>query len=320
MIKETLKTFVFPEGTVTPSCHASTVLPLEDGTVLTAWFGGEGEKKPDVEIYVSKKNRDGSFTPPVCVTEGDDIPHWNPVLFQRKNGGIVLFYKYGKEIPEWKTKYILLSPDGTPLSEPAELVPGDTGGRGPVKNKCIRLKSGRILAPASTEGKNWRAFIDVSDDDGKSWSRSDYIGVAGYRGKPTKLIQPTLWEDDEGTVHCLMRSDRGALYRSSSQDGGMTWIRARRTSLPNNNSGVDLARDGSGRLWLCCNPVGKNWGERYPLVLACSQDNGKHFETVLTLESEEGEYSYPAVVCYKNRLYITYTYNRKQIVYIEAEI
>ena len=39
---------------ITDSCHASTVLPLDDGSVIAAWFGGpsrSSEKKSDVKIY-----------------------------------------------------------------------------------------------------------------------------------------------------------------------------------------------------------------------------------------------------------------------------
>lgn len=38
---------------ITDSCHASTVLPLDDGSVIAAWFGGSSEKKSDVKIYTS---------------------------------------------------------------------------------------------------------------------------------------------------------------------------------------------------------------------------------------------------------------------------
>lgn len=30
---------------ITDSCHASTVLPLDDGTVIAAWFGGSSERR-----------------------------------------------------------------------------------------------------------------------------------------------------------------------------------------------------------------------------------------------------------------------------------
>ena len=35
----------------TPNCHASTVLPLGDGSVLAAWFGGTKESSADVDIW-----------------------------------------------------------------------------------------------------------------------------------------------------------------------------------------------------------------------------------------------------------------------------
>jgi predicted neuraminidase len=60
---------------------------------------------------------------------------------------------------------------GTTWSEPKELIAGDHGGRGPVKNKNIVLADGTWLAPASLEGPKpggkrrvWRAFVDISHD------------------------------------------------------------------------------------------------------------------------------------------------------------
>ena len=47
--------------------------------------------------------------------------------------------------------------NGVTWSGPQELVPGDvSGGRGPVRNKPLRLASGRILAGASTEHGIWK--------------------------------------------------------------------------------------------------------------------------------------------------------------------
>ena len=39
----------------TLSCHASTVLPLDDGRVLAAWFGGSREGNNDVGIWLAEK-------------------------------------------------------------------------------------------------------------------------------------------------------------------------------------------------------------------------------------------------------------------------
>lgn len=142
---EILKEFIF-ENKPTESCHASTVLPLDDGRVVVAWFAGTKESADDVDILTSVRS-EGGWSEPVRVSADRNIPHWNPVLFRRTDGKIMLFFKVGKKIPMWKT-YFSLSDNGVDWSEPAELVPGDiSGGRGPVKNKPIRLRSGRVIAP-----------------------------------------------------------------------------------------------------------------------------------------------------------------------------
>ena len=95
MIKSIKKEFIFEKDSVTPACHASTVLPLADGRVIAAWFGGKHEKSADVEVYISIRNTDGVWSKPVIVSENDGVPHWNPMLYMRENGEIILYYKYG---------------------------------------------------------------------------------------------------------------------------------------------------------------------------------------------------------------------------------
>lgn len=321
MILSAKKEYIFSKNDRAPSCHASTVLPLDDGSVLAAWFGGKREGDKSVEIWISKRDISGNWSVPVSVSAGDSIPHWNPVLYQQNNGRIILYYKYGEIIPEWITKYITSDDGGSTWSKPEILVPGDTsGGRGPVKNKCLKLKNGTLLAPASTEkNKKWIPFIDVSYDDGLTWQFNGLMERPKYRGAYVGLIQPTLWESAKG-VHCFMRSNKGAIYRSDSFDNGITWSKPSRTRLPNNNSGIDCVKDDSERLWLIYNPVDVNWGVRHPLSLAVSTDNGKHFTEVIIPEPGNGEFSYPAITCKNNTLYLTYTYKRKQIVFWKIEL
>lgn len=324
---------------VTPSCHASTVLPLEDGRVLTAWFGGSGEGHTDVGIWFAEKDENG-FSEPRVVAQSL-LPHWNPVLYRFEDGRIVLFYKVGMKIPRWQTMYIESFDGGKTFSEPRELVPGDvSGGRGPVRNKPIRLKSGRILAPASTEFGVWRCFADISDDDGRTWRKSSPIEIPGLEEYERKLlawqklaeesetpverpedikhgrgiIQPTLWESETG-VHAMMRSGEGFIYRSDSVDGGETWCAPYPTSLPNNNSGIDLTRLSDGTLLLVYNPVQGSWGMRTPISIAESKDDGKTWTKLCDLQTEPGEFSYPAIVCNGRDIHITYTYKRQNIAY-----
>ena len=129
------------------------------------------------------------------------------------------------------------------------------------------------------------------------------------------VIQPTLWEYPAGHVHALMRSTRGAVYRSDSTDGGETWCAAYDAGLPNNNSGIDAVHIGGGRVALLYNPINNNWGARTPLTLVLSEDNGVTWQKCLDLETNPGEYSYPSIIYREGELHCAYTFNRVNIFY-----
>lgn len=302
--------FIIDHNRPTPSCHASTIVPIADG-YLCAWFGGTRESNPDVMIWLSRY-RNGSWQNPICVSEEAGVAHWNPVLF-RDGDTIFLFYKVGVHIHEWKTMVRTSRDEGETFTPPRELVPGDeTGGRGPVKNKPLKLSDGSLLCPASREyaDKTWRVFADRSTDAFSSLIRTEFVMPAD----PTvKLIQPSFFEDAAG-VHMLMRSDRGVIYKADSTDFGKTWSEAYPTALPNNNSGIDLIDLPDGRVFLVSNPVNTNWGKRTPLTLSVSCDGGNSFEKVMDLETADGEFSYPAII-YDGVLRITYTHMRERIAY-----
>lgn len=315
----------------TRNCHASTVLPMEDGRVVTAWFGGTKEKNPDVDIWYCLRDERG-FGKPVRISYSKHLPHWNPVLFRRKNGDIILYFKVGRSIQGWRTFYCISADGGLTFGKPEELVKGSINGRGPVKNKCLRLESGRILAPASTEKKGWKCFIDISDDDGLTFRKSKTVPTEyavpvfnsgnGFCKNKIPMIQPTLWESEPGKVHMLTRTAAGRIYRSDSEDAGETWCEAYPTPLPNNNSGIDLVKTPDGSIYLVSNPVADNWGERSPLTLSLSKDNGRTFETIAELEKEKegSEFSYPAIEYMNGSLFITYTWERKNIAFWKIDI
>lgn len=294
-------------------CHASTVVLLDGDRRLCAWFGGEKEAKNDVRIWYSRQI-DGAWSAPCSIPAVADLPHWNPVLFETAKGEITLFYKVGVSVTQWKTYFSATRDGGETWSDPRELVEGDENdGRGPVKNKPIRHSSGALLAPASTERGSWRCFIDRFD--GEKWTSSPIPVVEIDRR--LHMIQPTLWEDRDGKVHALMRTQSGPIYRSDSCDGGENWSAAYPTAIPNNNSGIDCAVTSDGKIALLCNPVTRG---RTPLSLLVSCDGGATFEHMLDLETDKGEFSYPAIVARGKRLFATYTYNRKSIAYCEIEI
>jgi predicted neuraminidase len=328
--------FVFEDGPSTSHCHAATLTALPGGELLAAWFEGAGEGSPDTAVWLARRSG-GSWGERLKAADLGPVPHWNPVLFLAPDGLVHLFFKIGERISEWQTWHAVSDDGGHSWSRPAELVPGDRGGRGPVKNKPIVGGDGAWLAPASIEGERWDCFVDVSADGGRTWTASDFVPVDRAELAGRGLIQPSLWESEPGAVHMLIRSTGGFVCRSDSTDAGRTWAPAYPTGLPNNNSGLDVARLRDGTLVLAHNPVGASWGPRTPLVLSTSRDDGESWRQAVVLEDEgvppdfagvtpadtgieidsRAEFSYPAVIAREDGVAVAYTWKRRRIAFIE---
>ena len=312
--------------------HASTLAALPNGDYIAAWFEGTKESAPDVAIWGAKR-QSGTWETKRMFAKAAPVAHWNPVLRLANDGRLVLYFKVGAKIPDWQTFFCESRDGGATWDTPRELVPNDRqGGRGPVKNKCIKLKNGRWLAPASWEKGCWRAFVDTSDDDGRHWRNSPLFPIPADADKTFGVIQPSLWESADG-IHALMRAKDGWIWRSDSRDGGLNWSEIYRTPLENINSGLDLVRASNGNLYLAMNgksAVTGGWGSRHHLEVKVSEDDGKSWRTLMTLahsdklkqpDGRTTEFSYPAIIeARPGLLAVTFTYNRRQIAFVEIPI
>lgn len=325
------------------SCHAATLLARPGGELLAACFAGTREGAGDTAIYLTRR-RSGMWQAPQRLMAEPGLAHWNPVLHDAGDA-LWLFFKVGPTVHEWTTRCAVSTDGGESWTAPRPLVPGDAAPRGPVRCKPIVLADGAWLAGGSVESeRRWDAFADRSDDRGRTWRRHDVLiahreagatngapwsglrEAALWESDPARafrwdgIIQPTLWESAPGAVHMLLRSTRGAAYRSDSADGGRNWCPAYATALPNNNSGLDLVRLPGGGLVVACNPVSGNWGRRSPLSLLGSRDDGRSWQRLLDLEDADGEFSYPALIApaltaNSGELHVAYTWNRTNIVH-----
>lgn len=309
---------VFGEARPFAQCHAPTIVRRPDGGWLAAWFAGTREGHDDVAIWGAERTADAGWGPPRRLAKIADRPHWNPVLFALDDAGedLVLHFKVGRSIRRWSTFAQRSSDGGRRWSEARALVPGDRGGRGAARTKPIRLASGDWLAGASLERwRRWDAFFDRSPDGLGDWRATPFVPLdrRSFRGKG--LIQPAVWESTPGRVHALLRNTDGRLHRTDSTDDGETWSPARPLDVPHNNSGLDVARLADGRLALACNPVAGNWAARSPLSLLFSEDGGETWPARLDVETEPGEFSYPALVPDGDGLALAWTWNRRRIAF-----
>lgn len=313
--------FIFEKAPF-PSCHAATIAETGKG-LISAWFGGTKERHPDVGIWVSRKDKGSSkWTAPVEVANGVQangtrFACWNPVLYQVPGGDLLLFYKIGPKVSEWKGWMISSKDGGNTWSAPVALPDGYLG---PVKNKPVLLSNGTLLCPSSTEGDRWRIHFELTKDQGKTWEK---IGPVDG-GQAFNAIQPSVLFYKDGRLQILCRSKNRAVLESWSSDNGRTWSPLDSITLPNNNSGTDAVTLPDGRQLLVYNhvlsPAGLAKGPRTPLNVSLS-DDGKVWNAALVLEdSPISQYSYPSVICGADGfIHIVYTWRRERIKYVKVD-
>jgi predicted neuraminidase len=312
------KSFIY-ESAPFPECHASTIVETP-ASLVAAWFGGTHEKHKDVCIWISRQDQSvGKWSAPTeaangMTSEGKRYPTWNPVLHQPEKGPLLLFYKVGENPKTWWGE-LKRSSDGGVSWSAAERLPD--GILGPIKNKPVTLADGTLLCGSSTEHQGWRLHFERTRDLGKTWETTKPI----HDGKDFSAIQPTILLHPHGRLQALSRTrGAGKIVECWSEDGGKTWSNPAATTLPNPNSGIDGVTLRDGRHLLVYNHVGnltgRDGGKRSPLNVAVSTE-GKTWQAAFVLESEPGEYSYPAVIQARDgRVHITYTWNRKRVRHV----
>ena len=298
-----------------PSAHASTIVHA-GGELIAAWFGGTRERAPDVGIWISRQVS-GAWAPPIEVAtgvqpDGTRHPCWNPVLFETRPGVLSLFYKVGPSPTTWWGMVRTSRDNGRTWSEARRLPDGILG---PVKNKPVRLDDGTIISGSSTEAPDaanaWRIHFERSTDQGETWTM--VRPAAATPGPEIGVIQPSILIHKDGRLQAVGRSRSQQVFETWSSDRGKTWTPVSLTSLPNPNAGTDAVTLSDGRHLIVYNHTPKG---RTPLNVAVSRD-GKTWESAQVLESESGEYSYPAVIQAPDGLvHITYTWKRERIKHV----
>jgi predicted neuraminidase len=309
--------FVF-ETAPFASAHASTLVETKDGLAV-AWFGGTQEGAADVGIWLSRRVN-GAWTPPIEIATGGQpdgrrYPCWNPVLFYGRAGMLMLFYKVGPSPQGWWGMVRTSADEGRTWSESRRLPDGILG---PIKNKPVLLPDGTLIAPSSTESPQrpsaWRVHFERSTDAGLTWTVA--APTAAADGNEIDAIQPSILVHPGGKLQALGRTRSGRVFETWSSDEGRTWTPLALTSLPNPNAGIDAVALRGGRHLIVYNHTTQG---RSPLNVSVSRD-GTAWDAALVLESEPGEYSYPAVIQSSDgHVHVTYTWKRQRIKHVEID-
>jgi predicted neuraminidase len=315
------ETFAHTSSSYVPRCHASTIVEVANGDFLCAFFGGSGESSADEANFITRlERRADEWLPIRPFAKVPGHASGNIRLFNYQDTVCAVYaVNYGVWCRGGSRLFFTRSLDnGHTWSDPA-WIQTETPMLG--KNKGLVLENGNILLPCEREPTPDNATrpmgVLLSEDGGNSWQT--YGEIEGADG--ARILQGTCIQRDNGSVLMLLRSDANRVYSAEGSADGKGWDRvARRTTLRNNHSGIDMVKLDSGQLILVFNDRegrSPSSATRTPLSMALSEDEGETWRMIATLENGPGEYSYPAVIQDSNGLiHVTYTWHRTCIKHV----
>jgi len=238
--------------------HAANLMRLANGDLACVWFGGTQEGIPDISIYFSRLVPGAAaWSAPERLSDDPTRSEQNPVLFPAPDGRLWLLYT-SQRSGNQDTAIIKVrisaddgrtwGPIGTLFDEPGTF----------VRQPIIVLDNGDWLLPVflcrTRPGEKWTGDDDVSavkisTDRGRTWQQHQVPDSLG-------CVHMNVEQLGDGSLLALFRSrwaDR--IHLSRSVDGGRTWSGPVATSLPNNNSSIQMTQLANGRLALVYNDV-----------------------------------------------------------------
>ena len=258
-----------------PVQHGSSIIELDDSSLLVSWYAGKGEAARDTRILLRRSTTGGAHWEPTqtvvvpgeCAAESwfSNKSVGNTVLFQDTENVVWLFYA-AVQSGGWSGAHIdyKTSRDrGRTWSESHRLT--DKLGDLP-RSKPIELGSDDIFLPLSHSAlRKYCGGMRLEISDGKI-NKKVLWPIAGK-----EYSHPTFVAVDSSRVLALLRARRrdGRVQSASFDVSNNTWSKPQVTNLLNPNSAIDAVRFDGGRILLAYND---NANYRNPLSIAISDD------------------------------------------------
>jgi hypothetical protein len=243
-------------------------------------------------------------------------------LLRTREGTLVLAFLNLKEMTlRWDQKkggpqpecrlpvYVTRSTDdGESWEEPQKAQDGWCG----ALRTMVQSRSGRLVMGCQVAVDNpgrHVSFSYVSDDEGKTWKKSNVIDLGKYGGYGDHGggIEPTLAQLKDGRLWMLIRTYAGCFTEAFSTDEGLTWSDIKPGPIRASGSPGQLLRLQSGRLALFWNrytDAAKKTGRREQLSMALSENDGRSWTEPVVVaydplqpghKEQEHRLSYPYV-------------------------
>jgi hypothetical protein len=159
----------------------------------------------------------------------------------------------------------------------------------------IQTRRGRLVATVPHLVRNpgrYAACSLTSEDDGKTWKRSNLIDLGGH-GDHSGAMEPTVAELGDGRLLMLIRTHWGRFWEAFSDDGGLSWRTIQPSRIVAPSAPGYLLKLHSGRLVLVYNGP----PAREELSIAFSNDDGRSWDKPIVIARQKGgQLSYPYVL------------------------
>lgn len=191
-------------------------------------------------------------------------------------------------------------------------------------DRVIKLKNGRILFSVAKhtvlntdkDFESGEIHFFYSDDDGKTWQKTDTVLKCPFPQNPDGYEEPGLYQFPDGKIWCYIRTSLGFQFECFSEDFGMTWTLPEPNLFFSSACSPMLVKDCGDNTVAIFNPVPEHilrkdsepWG-RTPYVMAVSKDKGKTFtkENLYYIEGDlNNGYCYPAIYAGKDYMLLAY--------------
>ena len=313
-----------PTGKVGRNSEGDMIV-LKDGRLMLAWsqMVNNGTRVMDnaKANLVKRYSSDGGKTwtaPEVMVTQPPDSLNVMCVNFVRlMSGDIALFYLDKKSNADCRPVMRVSRDEGETWSEPRKIIPDSERGYYVLNNSRVhRMSGGRLAVPVAlhtvvpglecVRGEGWRPTCGLvmwmSDDDGLTWHRSKQVLVPrDSNGNKIKCEEPGVIELKDGRWLWYFRTNDDYQYFAWSSDRGVTWTKARRSTMRSPVAPATIERLSDGRLYAVWNDHSRDPGfqfrfpyhngDRCPVTLGVSEDEGLNWRPLLDIE-REGHFCY----------------------------
>jgi sialidase-1 len=288
---------------------------LKDGRIMfiyTHFVGGAGDhaKANLSSRYSNDDGKTWTKEDRVIVKNEGGFNVMSVSLLRLHSGEIALFYLRKNSHLDCRPVLRTSTDEGKTWSEPTECVADEVMYCVVNNDRIIQLKNGRILIPMALHNRKSKPKRDMrgtifcyySDDNGKSWKRSQsQFKLFNDKGKRITAQEPGIVQLLDGRVMMFIRTDAGCQMICYSSDNGDTWSKPEISQIKSPVSPASIERiPKTNDLVLVWNNhesiPSELKGKRTPFTIAISKDDGKTWaKTKNIADNPTGWYCYTAV-------------------------